>query len=64
MGLPRQVVYLIGTEDGLGLTAHQILVLATSDAAGILGPADAGVPARGRRADLVPVDGDPLRGRR
>ena len=50
---------LVGA-DGLGLTAHEVLVSATSGAADLLGLGDAGVIAPGRRADLLAVDGDPL----
>jgi imidazolonepropionase-like amidohydrolase len=42
-----------------GLTPLQALTLATGDAAALLGLADRGVIAPGRRADLIVVQGDP-----
>ncbi|MGQ0463829.1 MAG: amidohydrolase family protein [Sporichthyaceae bacterium] len=57
---PRDLAALVG-EEGLGLTARQVLLSATSGAAEILRLPDTGVLAPGRRADLLAVDGDPLR---
>lgn len=42
-----------------GLHASQVLQLATSESAAILGLSDRGVVAEGRRADLLVVEGDP-----
>ena len=44
----------------LGLSPREALTAATSGAAAILGLADTGVLAPGRRADLLAVDGDPF----
>jgi imidazolonepropionase-like amidohydrolase len=56
---PADVGVLVG-EGGLGLTAREALMAATSRAAAILGLTDTGVLAPGRRADLLAVAGDPL----
>lgn len=42
-----------------GLASHDVLKLATSEAAELLGMPDRGVIAPGKRADLVVVEGDP-----
>ncbi|MEV6732233.1 MULTISPECIES: amidohydrolase family protein [unclassified Streptomyces] len=44
----------------LGFTHHEVLDMATVNAAHALGLADSGVLAPGKRADLIVVDGDPL----
>ncbi|MDG9701978.1 amidohydrolase family protein [Streptomyces sp. DH37] len=59
-GFPADLAALVGDE-GIGLTSHQALVAATSGAAALLGLDDTGVLEPGRRADLLAVDGDPLR---
>ncbi|MEU3985753.1 amidohydrolase family protein [Streptomyces sp. NPDC026672] len=59
-GFPADLAALVG-EEGIGLTRHQALVAATSGAAAVLGLGDTGVLEAGRRADLLAVDGDPLR---
>ncbi|MFC4034787.1 amidohydrolase family protein [Streptomyces polygonati] len=59
-GLPADLGALVGA-DGMGLGCREALRSATSVAAAQLGLADAGVLAPGRRADLLAVDGDPLR---
>ena len=56
---PADIGVLVG-HDTLGLTPRQALMAATSGAAAILGLADTGVLAPGRRADLLAVTGDPL----
>jgi imidazolonepropionase-like amidohydrolase len=56
---PADVGALVG-EHSLGLAPRQALMAATSTAAGILGLADTGVLAPGKRADLLAVAGDPL----
>ena len=66
-GIPNQPfgsypadVGVLASQHGLGLTARQALMAATSGAAAILGLTDTGVLAPGRRADLLAVAGDPL----
>jgi imidazolonepropionase-like amidohydrolase len=58
-GYPADVAALVG-DAGLGLTAREALMAATSSAAGILGLSDTGVLTPGRRADLLAVAGNPL----
>ncbi len=45
----------------LGLTPAQVIEVATRATAGLLGLHDTGTLAEGKRADLLVVDGDPLR---
>jgi imidazolonepropionase-like amidohydrolase len=58
-GYPADVAALVG-DAGLGLTAREALMAATSSAASILGLSDTGVLTPGRRADLLAVAGNPL----
>jgi imidazolonepropionase-like amidohydrolase len=57
---PADLAALVGPE-GIGLTPREALIAATSGAASHLGIGETGVLAPGRRADLLAVDGDPLR---
>jgi imidazolonepropionase-like amidohydrolase len=59
-GFPADLAALVG-QDGIGFTPREALIAATSGAAAHLRIDDAGVLAPGRRADLLAVDGDPLR---
>lgn len=59
-GFPADLAALVG-QDGIGLIPREALIAATSGAATHLRIDDAGVLAPGRRADLLAVDGDPLR---
>lgn len=59
-GFPGDLGGLVGAA-GVGLRPREALAAATSGAAARLGIDDTGVLAPGRRADLLAVDGDPLR---
>ena len=43
-----------------GMTASDVLLAATANAADLIGSADIGRVTAGRYADLIAVDGDPL----